>query len=299
MCWYEAKGMVINMNIGKYMIGDGQPAFIIAEIGINHNGDLDIAKKLIAAAKNVGCDAVKFQKRTVDVVYTPEELAATRDNPFGLTNGDLKRGLEFSFDNYQEIDRFCKEQDILWFASPWDEGSVEFLEQFNVPCHKIAAASLTDAGLLEKIRATGKSVILSTGMSELSEIDKAVALLDKEKLLIMHCVSQYPADPENINLRAMRTLRERYGTPVGYSGHELDLSTSAAAVALGACAVERHFTLDRKMWGSDHKASIEPSEMETVISNIRIIEKAMGDPAPRCLSVEEPVKAKLRRVDSI
>lgn len=287
------------MKIGKYGIGEGNPTFIIAEIGINHNGDLDIAKRLIKAAKAVGSDAVKFQKRTVDVVYTAEELATPRENPFGATNGDLKRGLELTYEEYQEINRFCNEQDILWSASPWDEGSVDFLEQFNVPYYKIAAASLTDAGLLKKIKATGKPIVLSTGMSELSEIDKAVECLGKDNLLLMRCVSQYPATPENINLRTIQTLQERYGVPVGYSGHELDAVISTAAVAMGACAVERHFTLDRNMWGSDQKASIEPAEMEQMVKNIRWVEQAMGDPTPRCLPVEEPVKKKLRRVDSL
>lgn len=287
------------MKIGNKEIGKGNPAFVIAEIGINHNGDLDIAKRLILAAKEAGCDAVKFQKRTIDVVYTPQELANPRENPFGPTNGDLKRGLEFSFSDFQEIDKYCKQQDIMWFASPWDEASVEFLEQFDVPCYKIAAACLTDAGLLTKIRSTGKPVILSTGMSELEEIDKAVELLPKDKLLLMHCVSQYPAQAENINLRAMETMRERYNLPVAYSGHELDITISAAAVAMGACAVERHFTLDRGMWGSDHRASIEPNEMAQLISNIRLIESALGNPTPRCLPVEEPVKEKLRRINSI
>jgi len=287
------------MKIGAYEIGSNNPVFIMAEIGINHNGDLEIAKKLIAAAKQAGCDAVKFQKRTVDAVYTREELAAPRETPFGKTNGDLKRGLEFSLEAYQQIDRFCKEQDILWSASPWDEESVDFLERFNVPYYKVAAASLTDAELLKKINTMGKPVILSTGMSELSEIDKAVRYIDKDNLLIMHCVSQYPATPENINLRAMLTLRERYGVPVGYSGHELDIFISAVAVGMGACAVERHFTLDRKMWGSDQKASIEPDEMKEMIKNIRLVEQALGDPTPRCLPVEEPVKAKLRKVNSL
>jgi len=287
------------MKIGAYEIGPDNPVFIMAEIGINHNGDLEIAKKLIAAAKQAGCNAVKFQKRTIDVVYTQEELAAPRETPFGKTNGDLKRGLEFSPEAYQEIDRYCKEQDIIWSASPWDEASVDFLERFNVPYYKVAAAGLTDAGLLKKINSMGKPVILSTGMSELSEIDKAVRYIDKDNLLIMHCVSQYPATPENINLRAMQTLRERYGVPVGYSGHELDTVISAVAVGMGACAVERHFTLDRKMWGSDQKASIEPDEMTEMIKNIRMVEQALGDPTPRCLPVEEPVKAKLRRVNSL
>jgi len=287
------------MKIGRHKIGDKNPAFIIAEIGINHNGDLSIAKELITAAKKAGCNAVKFQKRTIDVVYTADELNAPRESPFGTTNGDLKRGLELSLDDYKEIDNFCKQQDICWSASPWDEESVDFLAGFDVPYYKIAAASLTDAGLLNRIKATGKPVILSTGMSEIDEIDKAVSLLGKENLILLHCVSQYPAAPENINMRGMLTLQQRYDTLVGYSGHELDTVISVAAVALGACVVERHFTLDRSMWGSDHKASIEPNEMETLITSIRTVETAMGESEIRCLPAEEPVKAKLRRVNTI
>jgi N-acetylneuraminate synthase len=232
-------------------------------------------------------------------VYTPEELAVSRESPFGKTNGDLKRGLEFSLEAYKEIDRFCKEHEILWSASPWDEASVDFLASFNVPFYKIAAASLTDAGLLRKINAMGKPILLSIGMSELDEIDKAVALLDKKNLIIMHCVSQYPAEPENINLKVIHTLKERYGTLVGYSGHELDTVISVAAAAMGACVVERHFTLDRAMWGSDHKASIEPEEMATMVKSIRLLERSLGNPIPHCLPVEVPVKTKLRRVDSL
>jgi N-acetylneuraminate synthase len=287
------------MKIKNYEVGSPNPVFVMAEIGINHNGDLGIAKQLIAAAKQAGCDAVKFQKRTIDVVYTPQELAALRESPFGKTNGDLKRGLELSLEDYKEIDRFCKEIDILWSASPWDEASVDFLASFDVPFYKIAAASITDAGLLKKINAMGKPVLMSIGMSELEEIDKAVALLDKKNLIIMHCVSQYPAEPENINLKVIHTLKERYGTLIGYSGHELDTIISVAAAAMGACVVERHFTLDRKMWGSDHKASIEPAEMTEMIKSIRLTESALGDPIPHCLPVEVPVKAKLRRVNSL
>lgn len=287
------------MKIGKYELGSGEATFVIAEIGINHNGDIEIAKKLIQAAKNAGCSAVKFQKRTVEIVYTEEELAKSRANPFGATNGDLKCGLELSREAYEEIDRYCKALDILWFASPWDEQSVDFLESFNVPCYKIAAASLTDAGLLKKIRATGKPVLLSTGMSELEEIDKAVALLDKSNLLLLHCVSLYPAPPEKINLRGMTTLAQRYNLPVGYSGHEQDTVISAAAVARGAVAVERHFTLDREMWGSDHKASINPQEMAELVRHIRLVEKALGTAELRCLPEETPVKKKLRRVESL
>jgi N-acetylneuraminate synthase len=286
------------ITIGDYCIGDGR-TFIIAEIGINHNGDIELAKQMIAAAKEAGCDAVKFQKRTVDIVYTPEELAKPRENPFGSTNGDLKRGLEFGADEYAQIDAYCKEEGILWFASAWDEASLDFLEEFSVPCHKVAAASLTDAGLLKKIRTTGKPVILSTGMSSNEEIEGAVSLLNRDKLILLQCTSLYPPNPNQINLRAMRTLRELYGVPVGYSGHEQDTLISTAAVAMGACVVERHFTLSREMWGSDQKASIEPVEMQELVSNIRVIEEALGSSALCCLPDEIPNKEKLRRVDTL
>jgi N-acetylneuraminate synthase len=284
------------VTIGSHVAGQGEKVLVIAEIGINHNGDTEIAKRLINAAKDAGCDGVKFQKRTIETVYTPEELAKPRDNPFGSTNGDLKRGLEFGYDEYCEIDRFCRERELFWFASPWDEESVDFLEQFNVPCHKIAAACLTDSSLLKKIKSTGKPVILSTGMSTAAEIEQAVGLLNRKQLLLLYCVSLYPAPPDKINLRAMQTLMNKYSDiPIGYSGHELDTLVSSVAVALGACMVERHFTLDRSMWGSDHKASIEPGEMKNLIDNIRMIERSLGSGEIRCLPEEEPVKAKLRR----
>jgi N-acetylneuraminate synthase len=287
---------VSTIKIANHTKGTDNKTFVVAEIGINHNGDIEIAKKLIAAAKDSGCDAVKFQKRTIDVLYTVDELAKPRENPFGPTNGDLKHALEFGENEYRQIDEFCKEQNIIWFASPWDEASVDFLEQFNVPCYKVAAASLTDTKLLQKIKSTAKPVILSGGMSSAEEIERAVKTLGTENLIILHCVSLYPAPVDKINLRAMQTLMQKYSVPVGYSGHELDAVVSAAAVAMGACMIERHFTLDRTMWGSDHKASIEPSEMKTMINNIRLVELALGSSEIRCLPEEEPVKLKLRRI---
>src|SRR5688572_27907526 len=246
------------VQIGKYTIGDGHPCFIVAEIGINHNGNVEIAKKLIDTAALGACDAVKFQKRTVQVVYTPEELAKPRENPFGPTNGDLKRGLEFGQKQYEEIDRYCREKQILWYASCWDEASVDFVEQFNPPCFKIASASLTDDHLLRHHRKYGRPIILSTGMSTLEQIDHAVDVLGTDDLIILHCTSTYPSSVEELNLRTVETLRKRYSVPIGYSGHEVGLATSVAAAALGACMVERHITLDRAMWGSDQAASIEP-----------------------------------------
>jgi N-acetylneuraminate synthase len=286
------------IQIGRYVIGANRKVFVVAEIGINHNGNIEIAKRLIDAAKAAGCDGVKFQKRTIEVVYTPEELAKSRESPFGSTNGDLKRGLEFGYDEYKTINDYCKERDLVWFASPWDEASVDFLDQFNVPCYKIVAASLTDLGLLKKIKSTGKPIILSTGMSSAEEIDRAVTFLGKEKLILLHCVSLYPAPSDKVNLKAIQTLMQIYDVPVGYSGHELDTIISIAAVVMGACVIERHLTLDRTMWGSDHKASIEPDEMKTMIDNIRLVERALGGPEIRCLPEEEPVKAKLRRKHS-
>ena len=287
------------MKVGKYEVGAGSPVFIIAEIGINHNGDLGIAKKLIKTASDAGCNAVKFQKRTIEIVYTTAELANTRESPFGSTNGDLKRGLELTREMYVEIDRYCKELDILWFASPWDERSVDFLEEFNVPCHKIAAACLTDAGLLKHIKSTKKPIFMATGMSELEEIDKAVALLDKDNLILFHCTSLYPAPPNKINLRRIHTLKERYKTLIGYSGHELDTVISSVAVGLGAVALERHLTLAREMWGSDQNTSIVPVELIELVHNIRTVEQALGSPTLTCLPEEVPVKEKLRRVNNI
>jgi len=285
------------VKIGNSLIGEGQPCFIVAEIGINHNGDLGLAKKLIDSAVAAGCNAVKFQKRTVDVVYTADELARPRESPFGKTNGDLKRGLEFGLDEYQEIHHYCREKKILWFVSCWDEGSIDFIDQhFDPPCYKIASASLTDDGLLEYTRAKGRPIILSTGMSTLKEIDHAIEVLGKEDLIVLHCTGTYPAYYEELNLRVLPFLGERYVVPVGYSGHETGLPSSVAAVALGACVVERHITLDRSMWGSDHAASLEPNGITRLVRDIRLVETAMGDGAKKVLPREEEVMKKLRRV---
>ena len=284
------------IRIGNQLVGDDQPCFIVAEIGINHNGDVDLAKRLISVALAAGCDAIKFQKRTVDVVYTQEELAKPRENPFGPTNGDLKYGLEFEQEEYEEINAFCKSVKMLWFASPWDEASVDFLEAFRIPVYKIASASLTDDRLLRHIRATGKPVILSTGMSTYAEIDHAVEVLGKEDLILMHATSTYPATYDELNLRAIPAMAERYGVPVGYSGHETGIPTSVCAAALGACCVERHITTDRAMWGSDHAASLEPNGIHRLVRDIRLWEQAKGDGIKRVYEREVPVIKKLRRV---
>jgi N-acetylneuraminate synthase len=287
---------MVQVMIGGTPVGEGAPCYVVGEIGINHNGDLGIARRLIDVAAIAGCAAVKFQKRTVDVVYGAEELARPRENPFGATNGHLKRGLEFGVDQYKNIDNYCREQKIAWFGSCWDEASVDFMEQFNPPCYKIASASLTDSALLKHHRATGRPIILSTGMSTLAEVDRAVEVLGTERLVILHTTSAYPAKVLDLNLKMIPALRERYGVPVGYSGHEVGLAASYAAVALGACMIERHITLDRAMWGSDQAASVEPQGLMKLIRDIRTIELALGD-GVKCVTADEvPIRQKLRRV---
>jgi len=284
------------VKIGNKMVGDGHPCYVIAEIGINHNGDIDVAKRLIDIAADAGCDAVKFQKRTVDVVYTAEELAKPRENPFGDTNGDLKRGLEFGRKEYEAVDAYCREKSIPWFASCWDEEAVDFIDAFNPPCYKIASASLTDDHLLKHTRAKGKPIMLSTGMSSHDEIHHAVQVLGKDDLILLHSCSTYPAYYEELNLRVIPVLRQQYGVPVGYSGHETGIPSSVAAVALGACVIERHITPDRSLWGSDQAASLEPGGITRLVRDIRLIETSMGDGVKRVLDREVPVMQKLRRV---
>ncbi len=286
------------VKIGRTLVGDGHPCYIIAEIGINHNGDIYTARKLIDAAVAAKCNAVKFQKRTVDIVYSSEELARPRESPFGSSNGDLKYGLEFGKEDYAEINRYCKQSNIAWFTSCWDEKSVDFIDQFDVPCFKIASASLTDDGLLRFTRTKGRPVLLSTGMSTLEQIDHAVEVLGKQDLVILHSTSTYPALYEELNLRVIPMLHQRYGLPVGYSGHETGLSTSIASVAMGACMVERHITLDRAMWGSDQAASVEPQGFAHMVRDIRLVETAMGDGVKRVVEREVSVMKKLRRVDT-
>jgi N-acetylneuraminate synthase len=292
----DQKFATVAVRIGNKCVGEGQACYIIAEIGINHNGDIDLAKRLISVAVAAGCDAVKFQKRTVEIVYTAAELEKPRESPFGTTNGDLKRGLEFGFEDYQEIDRYCREVKMPWFASCWDEASVDFIARFDVPCFKIASASLTDDGLLRHTRKKGKPIVLSTGMSTLEEIDHAVQVVGRQDLILLHSCSTYPAYYEELNLRTMGTLRQRYQVPVGYSGHETGLPSSVAAAAMGSCMLERHITLDRSMWGSDHAASLEPNGITKLVSYIRLVEKSMGDGVKRVLEREQPIMQKLRRV---
>lgn len=284
------------VKIGNRDVGDGKPSYVIAEIGINHNGDLDIAKKLISLAHAAGCDAVKFQKRTVDVVYTAAELATPRENPFGTTNGELKRGLEFDKKAYDAIDAYCKEVKMPWFASCWDEGSVDFIDQYNPPCYKIASASLTDDALLKHTRSKGKPIIMSTGMSSMAQVEHAVEVLGKKDLVLLHTCSTYPSKYTELNLRVMKTLADKFGVPVGYSGHESGLAPTVAAVALGACAIERHITIDRAMWGSDQAASLGPSGLTQLVRDIRLVETSMGSPEKQVIPTEVPIAKKLRRV---
>lgn len=286
------------VRIGPRLVGDFEPCYVVAEIGINHNGDLDLAKRLISVAVAAGCNAVKFQKRTVEVVYSAEELATPRESPFGATNGDLKHGLELDYYDYQEIDAYCRASKIVWFASCWDQKSVDFIERFNVPCYKIASASLTDDDLLRHTRATGKPIVLSTGMSTLEQIDHAVEVLGKDNLILLHACSTYPAYYEELNLRAIATMRQRYGVPVGYSGHETGIASTVAAAVMGACFVERHITMDRAMWGSDHAASLEPNGISRIVRDIRLVEQSMGDGVKRVYEREQPIIKKLRRVDA-
>lgn len=283
------------VKIGNKLVGDGHPCFIIAEVGINHNGDVGLAKKLIDIAVMAGCDAVKFQKRTIDVVYTQEELAKERPNVFGNTNGDLKRGLEFGLDEYKEIDRYCKDKGILWFASCWDEGSVDFIDQFDPPCYKISSACLTDDNLLKYTKAKGKPILLSTGMSTIEQIEHAIDILGSDTLVLFHCTSTYPSDNGELNLKVIQNFKDKFNCPVGFSGHERGVTPSVIAAALGANTIERHITTDRTLWGSDHAASLEPHGLFILVRDIRQLPVIMGDGIKKVYDSELPIIKKLRR----
>ena len=287
-----------SIKVGKINIGDGHPVFIVAEIGINHNGSLNIAKKLIEGAKAAGCDAVKFQKRTPEICVPKDQWNIERETPWGrMTYINYRHRVEFTKDDYSEIDRFCKEKDIVWFASCWDEEAVDFIQQFDVPIFKTASASLTDKNLLLKHIKLNKPTIISTGMSTMEEIEEAEKLFEKRNILIAHATSSYPCPNEELNLKMITTLREKYPEiPIGYSGHETGLAPTWAAVSLGACFVERHITLDRAMWGSDQAASVEPNGFNRLVRNIRDIEIALGDGIKKVYSSEMSARTKLRRV---
>jgi N-acetylneuraminate synthase len=289
--------MAREVKFGNRLVGDGHPIFLIAEIGINHNGDLEIAKKMIDAAVHAGVDAVKFQKRTPEVATPTEQQKQMRDTPWGyITYLDYRHKVEFGREEYQGIDRYCKQVGIRWFVSVWDEASVDFMEQFDTPAYKIPSASLTDHNLLRRVRKTGKPLVLSTGMSTMKQIRKSVDVTGMEDLIITHCTSTYPCEPEELNLKMIDTLRREFpDVPIGYSGHEVGLVPSAVAIALGACMVERHLTLDRAMWGSDQAASVEPWGFETLVKYIRVTEAALGDGVKKVYKSEEPSLRKLRR----
>jgi N-acetylneuraminate synthase len=284
------------VNIGDQSVGAGNPVYLIAEIGINHNGDLAIAKQLVDAAVLSGCDAVKFQKRNPELAVPPDQRDLVRETPWGrMTYLEYRHRVEFGFDEFAEIDRYCAEKDIAWFASCWDPDSVTFMEQFRPPCYKIASASLTDLELLATLVATERPLILSTGMSSMDEIRAAIAMLPSDRLLVAHTTSTYPCPTEELNLRMLETLRAEFGLPVGYSGHEVGLQTTVATVALGAAFIERHITLDRAMWGSDQAASVEPGGFMRLVRDIRAVEEALGTGVKCVYDSELPIRDKLRR----
>jgi N-acetylneuraminate synthase len=287
----------ITLANGK-KIGGNNPCFIIAEIGLNHNGDINIAKELIKKAHECGCDAVKFQKRTPEVCTPRDQWDIERETPWGrMKYIDYRYKVEFGDAEYKIIDEYCKELGVVWFASCWDEESVDYLEKFNPMLYKAASASLTDISLLKKKKDTGKPLIISTGMSTLEELKKAVEAIGTDNLAIAHATSTYPCKPEELNLRMINTLQGMYPTcPIGYSGHETGLSTTLATIPLGTSFVERHFTLDRSMWGSDQAASVEPGGMMRLVRDIRDIETALGDGIKKVYESELGPMAKLRRV---
>ena len=270
--------------------------FISAEIGINHNGDMSICKKLIDVAVDAGCDAVKFQKRDIDQVYTQEFLDSPRESPWGTTQRDQKKGLEFSKEQYGEIDRYCKENKIEWFASAWDLNSQEFLRQFNCNYNKVASAMIIYEDLLKKIADEKKHTFISTGMSNLDDIKKAVEIFKSANCSfeLMHTVSTYPMNDADANLQVINTLRKTFNCNVGYSGHEAGLAISYAAAALGISSLERHITLSRAMYGSDQAASVEPNGLRQLVGGVRKIEKAMGNGEKKIIEAEKIIAKKLR-----
>lgn len=290
-----------SVSIGDRRVGAGEPVFVIAEIGINHNGSVALAKRLIDAAVLAGCDAVKFQKREPELCVPRDQWYIERDTPWGrMTYLEYKRRIELDERAYRELDAHCRERGILWFASCWDEPSVDFIERFEPPCYKIASASLTDRPLVAKTQATGRPLILSTGMSTLEEIDRAVEAIGAHDLLLAHSTSAYPCPLEHLNLHMIHTLAARFPrAPIGYSGHEVGLAPTWAAVALGATFVERHITLDRAMWGTDQAASVEVGGLLRLVSNIRDVERSLGDGVKRVYDSELSSLRKLRRAPTV
>ncbi len=270
--------------------------YIIGEIGINHNGNIDICKQLIKIAKETGCNAVKFQKRDINLVYTKEYLDSPRESPWGKTQRDQKEGLEFDLEQYREIDEFCKSLDIDWFASAWDEKSQEFLRNFNLPHNKIASAMIISKNFLKLVASERKHTFISTGMTNIEDIDIAVDIFKKNNcpFELMHTISTYPMKDSDANLNLIKTLQKRYSCNVGYSGHESGVSISVAASALGISSLERHITLDRAMYGSDQSASLEPNGLRQLVSSVRKIESAMGNGIKTIIKEEEAIAQKLR-----
>jgi N-acetylneuraminate synthase len=290
--------MAREMAIGNKSVGDGHPTYVIAEIGINHNGELGIAKLLIDAAVRAGADAVKFQKRTPEIATPPDQRQQMRDTPWGyITYLEYRFKVEFNEAEYAEIDRHCRKQGIAWMASVWDEPSVDFMEKFDTPAYKIPSAALTNANLIRRARATGKPLILSSGMSTMEEIRTGVDVAGTRNLALMHCTSTYPCKPDELNLKMIETLRREFpDVPIGYSGHEVGLVPSTVAVAYGACMVERHLTLDRAMWGTDQAASVEPGGFARLVQYIRVTEAARGDGVKKVYESEQGALKKLRGV---
>ncbi len=285
------------IKIGSRLVGDGYPTYIIAEIGINHNGDLDVTRAMIDAAVHAGVDAVKFQKRTPEICTPPDQQKQMRETPWGyITYLEYRHKVEFGLAEYRQIDQYCRDQGVDWFASVWDEQSVDFLEQFAPLAYKIPSASITDLDLLHYTRKTGRPLIISTGMSTMKQIRTAVKVAGEENLVITHCTSTYPCEPEELNLRMIQTLRQEFSCPIGYSGHEVGLVPPQVAVALGACMIERHLTLDRAMWGSDQAASVEPAGFERLIKYVRTAEASLGDGVKRVYDSELSSLKKLRRI---
>ncbi len=289
--------MTREIKIGKRWVGEGHPTYIVAEIGVNHNGDIDNAKKMIEAAKHAGVDAVKFQKRTPELCVPAEQRGHMRETPWGyITYMDYRQKVEFGREEYDEINRFCKSIRIDWFASVWDESSVDFLETYQPIALKVPSASLTDHALLRHIRSKNRPIILSTGMSTMDQIIKAVELIGQNDLLVTHATSTYPCDYSELNVRMITTLHNTFTCPIGYSGHEVGLIPSVVSVAMGACMVERHITLDRAMWGSDQAASVEPGGFERLVKYIRTVEQSLGDGIKKVYESERQSLKKLRRV---
>jgi len=288
------------IKIGGKEIGSGRPVFIVAEIGLNHNGDIDIAKKLIDVAVLSGCDAVKFQKRTPELCVPEEYKNVKRETPWGvMTYLEYRKRVEFDSKEYNQVDAYCREKGIIWFASPWDLPSIEFLKDYALPVYKVPSALLTHKEYLLKLKNIGSPIMLSSGMSDVELVKKAVSFIGEDNIILMHATSTYPAKTEEINLRVLQTYMKMFNCPIGYSGHEVGLQITLAAVAIGANAIERHITLDRSMWGSDQAASVEPIGLMKLVRDIRIIENALGDGVKRILPSEEEVMKRLRKIASL